>query len=154
MQNPQDPAKSSLSSGDSEMHQENTMQEDSDSWPEDNWEPECGGCNNLREQLEALSANRAFEMETLSQHRFLISKLQDESEAQRSQIVANRVQIDTLQLRLDQLDDTQPPTSNTEAQQGYSRNAQSNSINQMPDLNVPLSEFRRHEQHSNEDKNA
>jgi hypothetical protein len=75
MQNPQDPAKSSLSSGDSEMHQENTMQEDSDSWPEDNCEPECGGCNNLREQLEVLSANRAFEMETLSQHRFLISKL-------------------------------------------------------------------------------
>jgi hypothetical protein len=154
MQNPQDPAKSGISSSDSEMQQENTMQEDSDSWPEDNWELECGGCSILREQLEALSANMAFEMETLSQHRFLISKLQDESEAQRSQIVANQVQIDTLQLRVDQLDDTQPPTSNTEAQHGYSRNDQSNSINQMPDLNEPLPEFRRYEQHSNEDKNA
>jgi hypothetical protein len=154
MQNPQDPAKSGISSGDNEMQQENTMQEDSDSWPEDNWEPECRGCNILREQLEVLSANRAFEMETLSQHRFLISKLQDESEAQRSQIVSNQVQIDTLQLRVDQLDDTQPPTSNTEAQHGYLRNSQSNSINQMPDLNEPLPEFRRYEQHSNKDKNA
>jgi hypothetical protein len=90
------------------------VQEDSDTWPEDNWEPECGGCSSLHEQLVALSANRAFEMETLSQHRFLINKLQDESEAQRSQITTNREQIDTLQLRMDQLEDTQPPTSNTE----------------------------------------
>jgi hypothetical protein len=88
------------------MQQENTVQEDSDTWPEDNWELECGGCNNLREQLGALSANRAFEMDTISQHCFLISKLHDESEAQRSQIATNRVQIDTLQLRMDQLDDT------------------------------------------------
>jgi hypothetical protein len=154
MQNPQDPAKSGLSSRDSEMHQENTMQEDSDSWPEDNWVLECGGCINLREQLEALSANRAFEMETLSQHRSLISKLQDESKAQRSQIVSNQVHIDTLQLRVDHLDDTQPPISNIEAQHGYSSNSQSNSINQMPDLNEPLLEFRRYEQHSNEDNNA
>jgi hypothetical protein len=100
-----DLTKSNLSSGDSEMHQENNMQDDSDSWPKDNWKPECGRCSNLREQFEALSANMAFEMETLSQHRFLINELQDENEAQRSQIVANRVKIDILQLRLDQFEE-------------------------------------------------
>jgi hypothetical protein len=136
------------------MQQETVAQEDSDTWPEDNWEAECGGCNSLREQLGVLSANQAFEMETLSQHRFLISKLQDESDAQRSQIDANRLQIDTLQHRLDQLDDTQPPTSNSEAQQGYSRNAQSNSINQVPDLNEPLPDFRRNVQQPKVEKNA
>jgi hypothetical protein len=54
--------------------------------------------------MGAMSANHSFEMENLSQHRFLIGKLQDESDAQRSQIEANRLKIDMLQQRLDQLD--------------------------------------------------
>jgi hypothetical protein len=73
------------------MKQVIDAQEDSGSCPKDDWEVECGGCNSLREQLGALSANHAFEMETLSQHRFLISKLQDESDTQRSQIETNRL---------------------------------------------------------------
>jgi hypothetical protein len=86
------------------MQQENAAQEDSESWPEDDWEVDCGGCRSLRVQMGAMSANHSFEMENLSQHRFLIGKLQDESDAQRSQIEANRLKIDMLQQRLDQLD--------------------------------------------------
>jgi len=47
-----------------------------------------------------------------------------------------------LQQRLDQLDESQPPPSNSEDQQGYSRNVQTKSINQVPDLNKPLPEFK------------
>jgi hypothetical protein len=82
MQNPQESIRSSHSSGNSEMQQAIVAQEDSGSWPEDEWEVECGGCSSLRVQMGVMSANRAFEMETLSKHRFLIGKLQDESDAQ------------------------------------------------------------------------
>jgi len=88
--------------------------------------------------MGAMSANRAFELENLSRHQFLIGKLQDESDAQRSQIETNRLQIKILRQRLDQLDESQPPPSNSEDQQGYSRNAQSNSINQVLDLDESL----------------
>jgi hypothetical protein len=129
------------------MQQENAAQEDSGSWPEDDWEVDCGGCSSLRVQMGAMSANRAFELETLSQHRFLIGKLQDESDAQRSQIEANRLKIEMLQQRLDQLDVSQAPPSNPGDQQGHSRNVQSNSVNQVPDLNEPLPEIRSDMQH-------
>jgi hypothetical protein len=102
--------------------------------------------------MGAMSTNRAFEMETLSQHRFLISKLQYESDAQRSQIETNHLEIETLQQRLDQLDESQPPISNSDDQQGYSRNVQSNSISQVPDLNEPLPEFRANMQQTKVEK--
>jgi hypothetical protein len=66
--------------------------------------------------MGAISANRAFDMETLSQHRFLIGKLQYESDSQRSQIKTNRLQIEILQQRLDQLDESQPPPSKSKDQ--------------------------------------
>jgi hypothetical protein len=55
---------------------------DSGNWVEDSFEEECGGCSRIRLQLGAIGANRAFELETLSQHRHMIEKLQDESYAQ------------------------------------------------------------------------
>jgi hypothetical protein len=152
MQNPQETVRSGHSSGNNEMQQATVAQEDSGSWPEDDWEVDCGGCSSLRVQMGAMSANRAFELETLSQHRFLIGKLQDESDAQRSQIETNRLKIEMLQQRLDQLDDSQAPPSNSEDQQGYSRNVQSNSINQVPDLNEPLPEFRANMQQTKVEK--
>jgi hypothetical protein len=44
------------------------------------------GCQRMRIQMGALSSTLTFELETLSQHRHLIERLQDESYAQRSQI--------------------------------------------------------------------
>jgi hypothetical protein len=110
---------------------------DSGNWVEDPLEEECGGCNRLRLQLGAIGANRAFELETLSQHRHMIEKLQDESYAQRSQIEDHRMKIETMQRRLEQLEGTQQPPSNPGEQQENSKNAQSNSVNQIPDLNEP-----------------
>jgi hypothetical protein len=119
------------------MQQGNEAPVDSGSWAEESWEEECGGCSRIRVQLGAMGANRAFELETLSQHRFMIEKLQDESYAQRSQIEDNRMKMETMQRRLEQLEGTQSPPSNPGEQQENSRNAQSNSVNQIPDLNEP-----------------
>jgi hypothetical protein len=63
------------------MQQENEAQDDSISWLEQYWEVDCGGCSSLRVQMSAMISNRAFELETLSQHRFLIGKIMDESDA-------------------------------------------------------------------------
>jgi hypothetical protein len=119
------------------MQQGNEAPVDSGSWAEEAWEEECGGCSRIRVQLGAMGANRAFELETLSQHRFMIEKLQDESYAQRSQIEDNRMKMETMQRRLEQLEGTQSPPSNLGEQQENSRHAQSNSVNQIPDLNEP-----------------
>jgi hypothetical protein len=119
------------------MQKGNDAPVDLGSWAKDSWEEECGGCSRIRVQLGAIGANRAFELETLSQHRLMIEKLQDESYAQRSQIEDNRMKMETMQRRLEQLEGTQSPPSNPGEQQENSRNAQSNSVNQIPDLNEP-----------------
>jgi len=46
-----------------------------------------------------------------------------------------------LQQALDQLDDIQAPPSNPSEQQGHSRDAQSNSVNQISDLGEPHPEI-------------
>jgi hypothetical protein len=62
--------------------------------------------------MGALSSTLTFELETLSQHRHLIERLQDESYAQRSQIEEQRSSMEIMQCRLDQLERThqQPST--------------------------------------------
>jgi hypothetical protein len=92
--------------------------------------------------MGTMSANRAFELETLSQHRFLIGKLQDESDAQCSQIESNHLKIEMLQQRIDQLEVSQAPPCNPSDQQGHSRNVQSNPVNLVPDLNEPHPKIR------------
>jgi hypothetical protein len=134
------------------MQHGNEALEDSGSWAEEAWEEDCGGCSSIRVQLGAMNANRAFELETLSQHRFLIGKLQDESEAQRSQIEDNRLKMEMLQRRLEQLEGTQAPPSNPGEQQGNSRHAHSNSVNQIPDLNEPHPENMEDMQHIKTEK--
>jgi polyhydroxyalkanoate synthesis regulator phasin len=57
-----------------------------------------------------------FELETLSQHRHLIERLQDESYAQRSQIEEQRSSMETMQRRLDQLEGVQHHPSKPESQ--------------------------------------
>jgi hypothetical protein len=67
-------------------------------------EEECMGCQRTRIQMGALSSTLTFELETLSQHRHLIERLQDESYAQRSQIEEQRSSMEIMQRRLDQLE--------------------------------------------------
>jgi hypothetical protein len=110
---------------------------DSGHWAEDPIEEECGGCNKIRLQIGAIGANRAFELETLSQHRHMIEKLQDESYAQRSQLEEHHMKMEAMQRRLDQLEGVQQPPSNPREQQENSKNEQSRSVNQIPDLNEP-----------------
>jgi hypothetical protein len=110
---------------------------ESGNWAEDPFEEECGGCNRIRLQIGAIGTNRAFELETLSQHRHMIENLQDESYAQRSQLEDHRMKMETMQRRLDQLEGVQQPPSNPGEQQENSKNEQSNSVNQIPDLNEP-----------------
>jgi septal ring factor EnvC (AmiA/AmiB activator) len=110
---------------------------DSGHWVEDPIEDECSGCSRIRIQFGAIGANRAFELETLSQHRHMIEKLQDESYAQRSQLEEHRTKMEAMQRRLDQLEGAQHPPSNPGDQQENSKNEQSTSVNQIPDLNEP-----------------
>jgi hypothetical protein len=47
------------------------------------------------------------------------------------------MKMETMQRRLEQLEGTQQPPSNPGEQQENSKNEQSNSVNQIPDLNEP-----------------
>jgi hypothetical protein len=107
------------------MQQGNEVPVDLGSWVEESWEEECGGCSTIRVQLGAIGANRAFELEMLSQHKFMIEKIQDESYAQHIQIKENRMKMATMQQRLEQLEGTQLPPSNTGEKQENSRNVES-----------------------------
>jgi hypothetical protein len=89
-----------------------------------------------------MCANNAFELETLSQHQFLIIKLQNKRDAQHSEIKTNHLKIEMLQQILDKIDVSQYPPSNLCDQHGYSRKFHSNFVNRVPDLNKPLPEFR------------
>jgi septal ring factor EnvC (AmiA/AmiB activator) len=80
---------------------------DSGHLDEDPIEDECIGCSRMRIQLGALGSTRAFELETLSQHRHMIERLQDESYAQRSQLEEHRTNMEAMQRRLDQLEGVQ-----------------------------------------------
>jgi polyhydroxyalkanoate synthesis regulator phasin len=109
-------------------------------------EEECMGCHRMRIQLGALSSTLTFELETLSQHRHLIERLQDESYAQRSQIEEQRSSMEIMQRRLDQLERAQQQPSNPESNQGASKNENSVSVNQISDLNEPHPEVIREQQ--------
>jgi septal ring factor EnvC (AmiA/AmiB activator) len=102
---------------------------DSCHWAEDPIDEECGGCSKIRIQFGAIDANRAFELETLSQHRHMIEKLQDESYAQRSQLEEHRTKMEAMQRILDQLDRAQHTPSNPRDQQENSKNEQLASVN-------------------------
>jgi hypothetical protein len=78
------------------MQQGNEAPVDSGSWAEETWEEECGGCSRIRVQLGSIGANRAFELEMLSQHRFMIENIQDESYAHHSQIEDNYIKMETM----------------------------------------------------------
>jgi hypothetical protein len=67
-------------------------------------EEECIGCRRMRIHLGALSSTRNFELETLSQHRHMIERLQDESYAQRIQIEEKCNNMEVMQQCLDQLE--------------------------------------------------
>jgi hypothetical protein len=110
---------------------------DSEHWVEDPIEEECGGCSKIRIQIGAIGTNTAFELETLSQHRHMIEKIQDESYAQRIQLEEHHMKIEAMHRRLDQLEGAQHPPRNPRGQQENSKNEQSSSVNQIPDLNEP-----------------
>ena len=78
-----------------------------------------------------------FELETMSQHRHLIKRLQDESYAQRIQIEEQCSNMEIMQRRLDQLERVHHQPSNPESHQGESKNEKSVSVNQIPNLNEP-----------------
>jgi septal ring factor EnvC (AmiA/AmiB activator) len=119
------------------MHNGKGVSADSGHWVEDPIEEECGGCSRIRIQIGAINVNGAFELETLSQHRHMIEKLQDESYTKRSQLEEHRTKMEAMQRRLDQLEGVQHPPSNPRDQQENSKNEQSASVNQIPDLNEP-----------------
>ena len=75
----------------------------------------------------------SFELETLSQRKHLIERLQDEIYAQMSQIEEHRNSLEIMQSRLDQMERNhqQPSTHAT------SKNVTSTTVNQISDLNEP-----------------
>jgi hypothetical protein len=124
-----------VSSSRKELQKGKGVPVDSGNWVEDPFEEECGECIRLRLQLGEIGANKAFKLETLSQHRHMIEKLQDERYAQRSQIEDHCMKIETMQRILEQLKGTQQPPRNPGEQQENSKNVHSNSFNQISDLN-------------------
>jgi len=87
--------------------------------------------------MGALSATLTFELETLSQHRHLIERLQDESYAQRSQIEEHRSCMEILQCHLDHLERTHQQPSIPKSSQGASKNVNLVTVNQISNLNKP-----------------
>jgi hypothetical protein len=106
---------------------------------QDQQEPEkdCARCQRLRIHMGEISSTFTFELETLSQHRHLIERLQDEVFTKRSQIEDQRSQMENMQGRLDQMERNyqQPNTQNNT--QKASRNLTSATMNQVLDLNEP-----------------
>jgi hypothetical protein len=78
-----------------------------------------------------------FELETLSQHRHLIERLQDEVFSQRSQIEDQCIQMENMQGCMDQIERNhqQPNTPNNT--QEASKTLTSAIVNQFPNLNEP-----------------
>jgi chromosome segregation ATPase len=87
--------------------------------------------------MGALKSTLTFELETLSQHQHLIERLQDESYAHRSQIEEKHNSLEIMQSRLDQLERTHQQPSTPESTHGASKNVNSVTVNQIPDLNEP-----------------
>ena len=95
------------------------------------------GCQRTRIQMGALSSTLTFELETLSQHRNLIERMQDESYAQRNHIEEQRNSPETMNIRLDHLERTHQQPSTPKSTHGASKNATSATVNQIMDLNEP-----------------
>jgi phage shock protein A len=91
----------------------------------------------MRIQMGALSSTLTFELETLSQHRHLVERLQDEIYAQRSQVEEQRSSLEIMQSRLDQIERNHQQPSTPDNTQGASKNVTSATVNQIPDLNEP-----------------
>ena len=87
--------------------------------------------------MGALRSTLTFELESLSQHRHLIERIQDESYAQRSQIEEQCSSMKTMQCLLDHLEGVKHQPSKQESQQGASKNENSVSVNQISNLNEP-----------------
>jgi uncharacterized coiled-coil protein SlyX len=67
-------------------------------------EKEFFGCQRMRIHLGVINSTMTFKLETLSQHRHIIERLQDEVFAQRSQIEDQRNHMENLQGHLDQME--------------------------------------------------
>jgi uncharacterized coiled-coil protein SlyX len=87
--------------------------------------------------MGALNSTLTFELETLSQHRHLIERLQDEIYAQRSQIEEQRNSLEIMQSRLDQMERNHQQPSTPASTHGASKNVTSATVNQISDLNEP-----------------
>jgi hypothetical protein len=67
-------------------------------------ELECAGCQRMRIHMGALNSTLTFELETLSQHRHLIERMQDKIFAHRSQIEEQHSYMEILQSQMDQME--------------------------------------------------
>jgi hypothetical protein len=92
---------------------------------------ECAECQRIKIKYGAINSMVSFELETLSQHRHLIGKLQDEVYAQRSQI-------EDLHYRLEQCEKNQRQPSTPTNNGNASRNVSEASVGPIPDLNEPV----------------
>jgi uncharacterized coiled-coil protein SlyX len=88
--------------------------------------------------MGALNSTLTFELETLSHHRHLIERLQDEIFAQRSQIEEQRNSLEIMQSRMDQMERSHQRQSSPTSTQGASKNVTSAIVNQIPDLKEPF----------------
>jgi hypothetical protein len=103
-------------------------------------EKDCAGCQRLRIHMGAISSTLTFELETLSQHRHLIERLQDEVFTQCSQIEDQRSQMENMQGRMDQMERNHQQPNTPDNTQEASRNLTSATVNQVPDLNEPATD--------------
>jgi hypothetical protein len=92
---------------------------------------ECAGCQRMRIHMGALNSTLTFELETLSHHRHLIERLQDEIFAQRSQIEEQCSYMEILQSRMDQMERSHQQPNTPTSTQGASKNLTSATVNQI-----------------------
>jgi hypothetical protein len=88
--------------------------------------------------MGALNSTLTFELETLSQYRHLIERLQDEIFVERSHIEEQRNSLEIMQSRMDQMERSHQQPSSPTSTQGASKNVPSATVNQIPDLNEPF----------------
>jgi hypothetical protein len=91
--------------------------------------------------MGALNSTLTFELETLSQHKHLIERLQDEIYAQRSQIEEQRISLEIMQNQLDQMEQKNHQPSRPASTHGSSKNVTSTIVNQISSLNKPCSDL-------------
>jgi methyl-accepting chemotaxis protein len=90
--------------------------------------------------MGAINSTLTFELETLSQHRHLIERLQDEVFYQRSQIEEQHSHMENMQSHMEQMERNHQQPNTPASTQGASRNLTSATVNQVPDLNEPATD--------------